>query len=64
MALLIKYSRINICFSDGRINGLIKKKAERRVCSDCISWYFGKMEYKLSIGNRSLLKMCGILNKA
>ena len=59
----MKYGRINIRFSDGRVNGLIKKKPKRRIYGNCISWYFSKTEYKLSTGNRSLLKMRHMLSK-
>ena len=64
MAFLIKYNRVNIYFGNKRINSLIKKKAKRCVCGDSIFWYSGKTKYKLSTGNKSLLNIYFIVNKA
>jgi hypothetical protein len=57
VAFLMKYNWINIYFGNRRINSLIKKKVKRCVCGDYILQYLGKIKYKLSIGNRSLLNI-------
>ena len=63
MTLLMKDSRVNIYFSNRRIDSHVKKKAKRCICSNCILWYLSKAKYKLPTGNRSLLKMHLIINK-